>query len=119
MHVDVRNVRGVIIVDLAGRLVAGTGDEILREVMNELLAADWKQILLNLSAVSRIDSAGIGELVTGIKLAERFETTVKLLLTGGKVRDVLELSQILPLLDVFEDEQEALESFQVDRPGAD
>jgi len=116
MHVDVRNAEGVIIVDFAGRLVAGIGDEVLHDVINELLAAEWKQILLNLSAVSRIDSAGIGELVTSIRLAERFETTVKLLLPGGRVRDVLELSQILPLLDVFEDEQEAIESFRSDRP---
>lgn len=116
MQVDVRNAEGVIIVDLTGRLVAGTGDVVLQEVMNELLAAKWNRIVLNMSGVSRIDSAGIGELVTGIRLAERFDATVKLLLPGGRVRDVLELSQILPLIDVYENEQEAIASFPAEPP---
>ncbi|HXK60487.1 MAG TPA: STAS domain-containing protein, partial [Acidobacteriota bacterium] len=76
MHVDVRNAEDVIIVDLSGRLVAGSGDVLLREVMNELVASGWKKVLLNLSEVDSIDSAGVGELVASIKKAERFGTTV-------------------------------------------
>ena len=112
MHVEVRKAEGeVLIVDFKGRLVAGVGEEILREVINELLAEGWKKILLNLSEVPRIDSAGIGELVASVKLARRFGTTVKVWLSGGRVRDVLELSQILPALDVYETEHGALTSF--------
>src|SRR5262245_49670564 len=51
MHVEVRKVDDVVIVDLQGRLLAGVGDEILRNVVNELLAEGWKKILLNLSGV--------------------------------------------------------------------
>ena len=51
MKVDVRHVGDVIIVDLEGRLVMGVGDELLRDVMNELVAEDWKKILLNLRPV--------------------------------------------------------------------
>ena len=111
MEVDVRKSDETIIVDLRGRLVAGVGDELLRDVINELLAEGWKRILLNLTGVSRIDSSGIGELVASVKLAERFESSVKVLLTGGRVRDVLELSQLLPRLDVYEIEEEALAAF--------
>lgn len=111
MHVDVRNSEDVIIVDLNGRLVGGVGDEMLRDVMNELIAEGWKKILLNLSGVEWIDSAGIGELVASIKLAERFGSSVKLLRIGDKVKHVLSISQILPLLDVYEDEAKALETF--------
>jgi anti-sigma B factor antagonist len=118
MEVDVRiqgdendKLGAVIIVDLRGRLVTGVGDELLREVTNELLAEGWKRILFNMTGVSKIDSSGIGELVAGIKLAERFESSVKVLLSGGRVRDVLELSQLLPRLDVYEVEAEAVESF--------
>ena len=64
MKVDVRHVEDVIIVDLEGRLVMGVGDELLREVMNELIAEDWKKILLNLRKVTIIDSSGIGEVVS-------------------------------------------------------
>ncbi len=111
MRVDVRNVEDVIIVDLKGRLVSGTGDQLLREVMNELLAGSWTKILLNLSEVTKIDSAGIGELVASIKLAERFGSRVKLLHVRGQIRDILELSQILPLLEIYESEQSAVEAF--------
>lgn len=114
MQVDVRNEEEVIIVDLKGRLVAGTGDQVLREVMNELLAASWKKILLNLEEVSRIDSSGIGELVSGVKLARRFGSRTKLVLVHGKIRDILDLSQILPLLEVHETEADALASFAED-----
>lgn len=112
MKVEVRKTDNeVIVVDFRGRLVAGPGEELLREVMNELLAEGWKKILLNLSEVPRIDSAGIGELVASVKLAKRFGCAVKVWLAGGRVRDVLELSQILPALDVYESEHGALTSF--------
>lgn len=114
MEVDVRQPDGredIIIVDLRGRLVMGVGDELLREVINELLAEEWKKILLNLTGVSKIDSSGIGELVASVKLGERFGSSVKVLLVRGRVHDVLELSQLLPSLDVYEIEKEAVESF--------
>ncbi len=111
MRVDVRQNEDVIIVDLQGRLVSGTGDKLLREVMNELLAASWVKILLNLSEVNKIDSAGIGELVASIKLARRFSSRVKLLHVRGQIRDILELSQILPLLEIYESEESALSAF--------
>ena len=111
MKVDVRKTGKVIIVDLDADLVAGVGDELLSQVMNELLAEDWKKILLNLSKVSKIDSCGIGEIVAGIKLAKRFGSAVKLVNVGPKVRDVLDLTRILPLLDIHETEARALDAF--------
>lgn len=112
MKVDVRQEDDVIVVDFEGRLVAGTGDELLREVVNELLAEGYKKILLNLAKATRIDSAGVGELVASIKLGKRFDSAVKVWLTGGRVRDVLELSHILPAIDVYDSEAEALASFE-------
>ena len=111
MHVDVRKSGDVVIVDLEGRLVVGVGDQLLRDIMNELLAEGWQKVLINLSGVSWIDSAGIGELVAGIKLAKRFNCSVKLLRAGDRVKHVLSLSQLLPLLDVYENEEEALAKF--------
>lgn len=114
MHVDVRKAGDVLIVDLEGKLVAGVmGDELLRAVINELLAEGWAKILLNMDKVSAIDSAGVGELASSIKLAERFEVAMKVLRPGDRVRRVLHLSQVLPLLEVYEDEAEAIKSFDV------
>ena len=114
MQIDIRKADNVIIVDLSGRLVAGVGNEMLRDVMDELVAEGWKLILLNLSGVSWIDSAGIGELVASIKMAKRFGVSVKLLRIGDRVKHVLSISQILPLLDVFEDEEEALKELRAE-----
>ncbi|HLV01017.1 MAG TPA: STAS domain-containing protein [Acidobacteriota bacterium] len=112
MQVDVRKAGEVIIVDMEGRLEAGPSAEVLRDVTNELVAEGWKKVLLNLSGVDGIDSAGIGELVASIKMARRFGTSIKLLRIGDRVRHVLSISQILPLLEVYEDESKALESFE-------
>jgi len=112
MKVDVRKEDDVIVVDFEGRLVAGTGDDLLREVVNELLAEGYKKILLNLAKTTRIDSAGVGELVASIKLGKRFDCVVKVWLVGGRVRDVLELSQILPAISVYDNEADALASFE-------
>ncbi len=114
MHVDVRKVGSALIVDLEGRLVAGTGDEILHNVMNEILASGWTKIVLNISEVTKIDSSGIGELVSGIKLAKRFGSSVKLINLSDQVRTVLSLSQILPHLDLHDSEEEALAAFSED-----
>ncbi|RMH15871.1 MAG: anti-sigma factor antagonist [Acidobacteria bacterium] len=118
MHVDVRKADDVIIVDLDGQLVSGIGDELLRDVMNELLAEGWSKILINLSQVERIDSAGIGELVAGSRLATRFGTSVRLLQVTGRVRQVLELGQVLPLFHVYDNEEEALAAFADDAAAA-
>ena len=111
MHVDVRKTDDVVVVDLEGQLVAGTGSDLLHEVMNELLGRGWPKILLNLEKVGRIDSSGVGELVASIKLGERVGTAVKLVQGRGKVHDVLDISHILPLLDMYSSEEEALASF--------
>jgi len=111
MKVDVRHADDVIIVDLEGRLVMGVGDELLRDVINELVAEDWKKILLNLQRVTIIDSSGIGEVVSGWKLARRFGASVKLLRPAPQVERTLKLTQLLPLLEVYDDETEAVASF--------
>jgi anti-sigma B factor antagonist len=79
--------------------------------MNELLAESWKKIIINLRAVSIIDSSGVGELVSSWKVAKRFGTAVKILRPGPQVHRTLRLTQILPLLDVYDNEEEAVASF--------
>ena len=111
MKVVVRHVDDVIIVDLEGRLVMGVGDELLRDVMNAIVAEGWTKIVLNLRQVTIMDSSGIGEVVSSWKLAQRFGGAVKLLRPAPSVKRTLKLTQILPLLEVFEDEDEAIASF--------
>ncbi|HNX48847.1 MAG TPA: STAS domain-containing protein [Thermoanaerobaculaceae bacterium] len=111
MHVGVRKAGEVIVIDLTGNLVLGDGEEMLDEVMAEVLAEGWKKIVLNLSKVQRLDSSGIGELVAGWKQARKVGASLKLVRLGDRVKHTLHLSQVLPLLEVYEQETEAIASF--------
>jgi anti-sigma B factor antagonist len=111
MRADVRHADDVIIVDFKGDLIAEDGEELLRDVVSELIAEGWSKIVLNLALVRRLDSNGVGELVASWKLAHEFGASVKLLRPGDRVKYTLHLSQILPLLEVFEDEPAAVASF--------
>ena len=112
MHVEVRKNGDLVIVDMTGRLVGGIGDEILRNVVNELLAEDWKKILLNLSGVTAIDSAGIGELVACLKTANHLGASLRILNLNERVRTALHLGRLLPLFEVYGDEEVAVQSFR-------
>ena len=89
MHVEVRRAGDVVIVDLKGKLTAGLGDQILRDTLDELLAESWRKILLNLSEVSFLDSAGLGELVAGLKTARNLGAELKVVKASERVRTTL------------------------------
>ena len=111
MHVDLRKSGDIVIVDLKGKLSAGLGDQILRETIDELLGENWKKILLNLSQVSFMDSAGLGELVAGLKTARNLGATLKILNASARVQQSLYISRLLPVFEIHEDEPGALKSF--------
>jgi anti-sigma B factor antagonist len=96
MHVEIRKSGDVVIVDLKGKLAAGLGDQILRDTIDELLSEQWKKVLLNLSDVSFMDSAGVGELVAGLKTAKRFGASLRLLNANERVHSTLYISRLLP-----------------------
>jgi anti-sigma B factor antagonist len=112
MHVEIRKTGDVVIADLTGKLTTGLGDEILRGTLDELLGEGWKKILLNLSGVSFMDSAGVGELVAGLRTAQRIGARVKLLNVSPRVQSTLYIARLLPIFELFGDEVEALASFK-------
>lgn len=111
MHVEIRKQADIVILDLKGKLTAGLGDQILRESIDEFLAEGWKRILINLSEVSFIDSAGVGELVAGLRTSRRFGAELKLLLTNERVRSTLYTARLLPIFDIHDSEDDALAGF--------
>src|SRR5262245_38245847 len=112
MHVDIRKAGDVVIVDLKGKLTAGLGDQILRDTVDQLLAESWRKILLNLSEVSFMDSAGVGELVAGLKTSKRFGAALRLLNATARVQSTLYISRLLPVFEIYEDEAEAPQRFR-------
>jgi anti-anti-sigma factor len=111
MHVEVRKADDIVIVDLTGKLTAGLGDQILHDTIDELLVENWKKILLNLSDVSFMDSAGVGELVGGLRTAQRFGAQLKLLNASERVHSTLYMARLLPVFELCKTETDALARF--------
>ncbi len=111
MKSSVRQHGKVTVVDLSGKITIGDGDIKLREAVNALLDEGRKSIVLNLSSVSYMDSAGIGELVACFKRALEKGAKVKLVNPSGKVQDLLILTRLQEIFEIFRDEREALGSF--------
>ena len=103
---------GVTIVDLNGRVTLGEGCQDLSQLLLELVATGQKKILLNLAEVNFIDSAGIGVLTKGFVAARRQGGAVKLLNRTTKIRDLLQITNLYQVFEVFTDEQAAAASFR-------
>lgn len=107
-----RQVDGVTILDLSGRIVLGEGSEILREALRDLVSRGQKKLLLNLSDVNYIDSSGLGALVSGYTTITGQQGQLKLLNLTKKVHDLLQITKLLTVFEVFDDETSALKSFK-------
>jgi anti-sigma B factor antagonist len=106
-----RKVESVNIVDLSGRITIGEGTAILKETVRTLMQKSQPKILLNLGDVSYIDSSGIGELVSSFTTAGKLGGKLKLLNLTKKVHDLLSITKLLTVFEVFEDEARAIKSF--------
>lgn len=106
-----RDAGQVTVVDLSGRIVLGDGSALLRKTIRGLLEDQRKRILLNLADVDYIDSSGIGELVSGYTTVKNQGGDLKLLHLTKKVRDLLQITKLYTVFDVFTDERQAVGSF--------
>lgn len=111
MKATTRQVDSINVVDLSGRITLGEGCSQLRELIRDLLAKGHKNILLNLSEVTYIDSSGIGELVSGFTAVSNQGGHLKLLNLTKKVHDLLQITKLLTVFDVHDDEAKAIASF--------
>ena len=106
-----RQVDGVTIVDLSGRITLGEGSVTLKDTVHDLLSKGLKRILLNLGAVNYIDSSGIGALVSALTTAKNQGGELKLLNVTKRVHDLLQITKLHTLFDVKNDEAAAVQSF--------
>ena len=102
----------VTIVDLSGRIALGEGSALLRKTVRDLLDSGRTRILLNLGDVNYIDSSGIGELVSGFTAVRNRTGELKLLNLTKKVHDLLQLTKLFTVFDVYSDESTAVGSFR-------
>lgn len=112
MKTTSRNVDGVEILALQGKITIGSGDVQLRDLISQCLNDGKNNILLDMSAVSTIDSSGIGELVGSFTTVTNRGGRLKLLHLPGKVSDLLQVTQLITVFEVHEDEAAAVASFK-------
>jgi anti-sigma B factor antagonist len=106
-----RQVGDVTVVDATGRITLGEGASVFRDMIRDLAAKGNKKILVNLADVSYIDSSGIGEMVSSFTTVTNHGGQLKLLSLTKRVKDLLQITKLYTVFEVFEDESSAVRSF--------
>jgi anti-sigma B factor antagonist len=107
-----RQAGDVVVLDMSGKITIGEGSVALRSAIRRLLEEGKKKILLNLAGVGYIDSSGIGELVSSYTAINKEQGQLKLLNLTQKLQDLLAITKLLTVFDVYENEADALNSYK-------
>lgn len=111
MAINERKRNDVTILDLKGKITIGAAEEALRDAVHRVLAAGAQKVVLNLKDVTTIDSSGVGELVSSYTHAANRGGKVKLANLPPKINDILTITQLITVFDVYDSEDEAVASF--------
>jgi anti-sigma B factor antagonist len=111
LKLDSRDVDGVTVVNCQGRIVFGEESSHLRDYLKQVLASSRK-LILNFSNVSYIDSGGLGTLVGVYSSARSAGADIKLTGLGQRLRDVLQITKLVTVFEVYDNEQQAIAAFQ-------
>jgi anti-sigma B factor antagonist len=110
MKIDKREKGGVTILDVEGKITIGKGDVALRDAVQQALGDGAKKLLIELGRVSTIDSSGVGELVSAFTTVTNRGGKLKLVNLPPKVNDILQITQLITVFEVFDNEDEAIAS---------
>jgi anti-sigma B factor antagonist len=102
----------VTILEVSGRITMGEGGIILRDAIREALKSGAKNLILDLGQVSYMDSTGVGELTSAYTSAKNAHCELKLLNLTRKIDDLLQITKLATIFDIFTDEKEAIASFK-------
>jgi anti-sigma B factor antagonist len=112
LEIRERTVGEVVVLDLVGKITIGEGSVQLRDAVGRLLDAGRQRIILNLEGVTYVDSSGIGELVSRYTTTKNQGGQLKLLRLPKKIKDLLMITKLLTVFEIYEDEETALSSFK-------
>jgi anti-sigma B factor antagonist len=112
LNVKSREIEGVVVIDLAGRITCGDPQMLLRETIRLLVDAGRTRLVLNLSEVSFVDSSGLSELVSCWHLLTAHGGKVNLLGLKKRVNDLLVITKLVVVFDSFEQESKAVAALQ-------
>ena len=111
MKIETRTVGDIQILDCSGKITLGEGTMAVRNTVRDILKNNGKKIILNLADVNYIDSSGIGELVSTYTTVTNNGGQLKLLSLTKKIQELLAITKLLTVFQVFNSESEALASF--------
>jgi anti-sigma B factor antagonist len=116
LTIDAREVQGIRVLSLSGKIVAGPECDSVRGLIKEFLANHWNNILLDLANVTRIDSTGIGMLVESVIITTKEGGQLKLVNLPRLIHNILSTHRLLQAFDIYSTEKEALASFSKPAP---
>jgi anti-anti-sigma factor len=111
MPINERKRDDITILDLKGKITIGASEEALRDSVHKVLGDGATKVLLNLKDVTTIDSSGVGELVSAYTSATKRGAKIKLANLPPKINDILTITQLITVFDVYDSEDEAVASF--------
>ena len=111
MKFSTRKMEAVAVIDIEGKILLGEGDVEIKQEVNDLLKRGNKNILLNLTRVPYMDSAGLGEIIRCFTAVRKVGGNLKLLGPNERLIDLLTITKLINVLDWFDDETEAITSF--------
>src|SRR5882672_3180607 len=111
LKLTTRTVQGILVVNCDGRIVFGEESAELRDTVKKLVTQS-NQIILNLGGISYIDSGGLGTLVALYTTAHNAGGSVKLVNLTQRVGDLLQVTKLLTVFEVYDSEEKAIESFK-------
>ncbi len=111
MRIETRTAGDIHILDCSGKITLGEGTRAVRNAVRDILKNGGKKIILNLGDVNYIDSSGIGELVSSFTSVTNQGGQLKLLHLTKKIHELLAITKLLTVFQVFDDEQTALKGF--------
>jgi anti-sigma B factor antagonist len=112
LRIDERSVGSVTILELSGRLVLQDGEGPLRDSINNLVSNGRARIVIDLTGVTRIDSAGMGMLAAKYVTVDRAGGSLKLLHPTERATELLKTTRLDSMFEVFGSEDEAVRSFR-------
>jgi anti-sigma B factor antagonist len=108
LELPLRELEAAAVIDVVGELTVGNSPELLLEKVRKQIGAGRRLVLVNLSQCRRVDSAGLGELVTCLVTATRHDATLRLTNIPQPIRGLMKMTNLLKAFEIFETEEEAL-----------
>lgn len=115
LEIERREKEGIVILDIAGRIVLGDPASVLRSTLREITDSGAGKVILNLEKVDYIDSTGLGVLVMAATTLQKSGGALKLLNLNRRNIELMVMTKLSTILDIFNDETDAVNSFFPDR----